>query len=139
MRSLRLAAVLLLSLTIAGCGGHVADVFKLATASIENPIGAVDIYRARNVYTATLEVAAEYRRYCWSKPYRVLMATPVAKTICKSRREIVLKFKAADDKAFAALAAAETFIAANPTISAVTVVGAAWDAVTAFKNYVPTK
>lgn len=136
MRKLVLAVTL--ALFLAGCG-HVGDVLKLATASIDNPISGVDIYRVKNTYAATLELAAEYRRYCWSKPYRTLLADPVGGPLCKSRRAVVRSFQPADDKANAAIAKAESFVAQNPTISAVTVINAAWQAVSFFKNSVPAK
>lgn len=136
MRKLILAVTIALSL--AGCG-HIGDVFKLATASIDNPISGVDIYRVKNTYAAALEIAAEYRRYCWSASYRILMADPIAKQLCANRRQVVRQIQTADVKANAAIGAAETFVANNPTISAVTIIGAAWDAVTAFKTSIPAK
>lgn len=136
MRKIILAVTLALSL--AGCG-HLGDVLKLATASIENPISGVDIYLVKNTYAAALEIAAEYRRYCYSAPYKILMADPVAGPLCQKRRAIIRKIDSADDKASAAIAAAESFVANNPTISAVSVISAAWDAVTAFKTSIPTK
>lgn len=136
MRKIILAITLALSL--AGCG-HLGDVLKLATASIENPISGVDIYRVKNTYAATLEIAAEYRWYCYSAPYKTLMADPVARPLCQKRRAIIRKIDSADDKASAAIAAAESFVANNPTISAVSVISAAWDAVTAFKTSIQTK
>lgn len=142
IRLARLAAVALLSLSlsipVAGCG-HLGDVLKLATASIDNPITGVDIYRVKNTYAATLELAVEYRRYCWARPYRALLADPVGKPLCAKRRAVVRTFDVADDKAAAAIAAAESFVANNPTLSAAAIVNAAWDAVTAFKNSVPAK
>lgn len=131
-------AVALIALSLGGCG-HFGDVLKLATASIDNPITGVDIYRVKNTYAATLELAAEYRRYCWSKPYRALLADPVAGPLCSARRAVVRKFQSADVAANAAIAKAETFVAQNPTISAATVINAAWDAVSFFKNSVPAK
>lgn len=134
----RIMLAVALALSLAGCG-HIGDALKLATASIENPISGVDIYRVKNTYAAALEIAAEYRRYCWSAPYKALMADAVARPLCQKRRAVVRRIDSADDKASAAISAAETFVANNPTISAVTVIGAAWDAVTAFKTSIPTK
>lgn len=133
----KIIIALSLTLALAGCG-HLGDVAKLATASIENPISGVDIYRVKNTYAAALELAVEYRRYCWSAPYKTLMADPVGRPLCQSRRRVVRAIQAADTRANAAIGAAETFVASNPTISAVSVVGAAWDAVTAFRAAIPT-
>lgn len=136
MRKIILAVTLALSL--AGCG-HLGDVLKLATASIDNPISGVDIYRVKNTYAAALEIAAEYRRYCWSAPYKMLMADPIAKQLCANRRQIVRQIQAADTKANAAVGAAESFVTNHPTINASIIIGAAWDAVTAFKTSIPAK
>lgn len=133
-----IASIVTLALSLAGCG-HFGDTLKLATSSIENPISGVDIYRVKNTYAAALEIAAEYRRYCWSAPYKALMADAVARSLCQKRRAVVRTIDSADDKASAAISAAESFVANNPTISAVTVIGAAWDAVAAFKTSIPTK
>lgn len=134
----RFITLALVALMLGGCG-HLGDVVKLATTSIENPISGVDIYRVKNTYAATLELAAEYRRYCWSMPYKAILADPVAAPLCRARRAVVRAFQSADVKANAAIAQAESFVAQNPTISAMTVINAAWDAVTAFKNSVPAK
>lgn len=127
-----------LALFLGGCG-HLGDALKLATTSIENPISGVDIYRVKNTYAAALEVAAEWRRYCFGSPYRTLMADPVGKRLCANRRPLQRQIAAADDKANAAIAAAESFVANNPTLSAVGLIGAAWDAVTAFNSSIPAR
>lgn len=127
-----------LAISIGACT-HIGDVLKLATASIDNPISGVDIYRVKNTYAVALEIAADWRRYCFGSPYRALMADPVGKRLCANRRPLARQIAAADDKANAAIGAAESFVANNPTLSAVGLIGAAWDAVTAFKSSIPAK
>lgn len=138
----RIILAVTLALTLGGCAslpGPLGDAVKVLTTTINNPVGPVDIYRVKNTYAAALEVAAEYRRYCWSQPYAVLMTDPVAKPICQNRRQIVRAFQKADEKAFFAISAAENFVAANPTLNAASAISAAWQAVTDFQSAIPTK
>lgn len=138
MRNFRIIAVVLAAFSLAGCAGtRVGDLLQVATSSVVNPIGATDIYRVKNAYAAALELAVEYRQYCWSKPYDALMADPVSKPVCERRRAVVRFAQSARQNAGGAIAAAENFVAANPTLNASTVIGAAWQAVAAFQNSVP--
>lgn len=140
MRKIIIAVTLALSL--GGCAslpGPLGDAVRVLTTTINNPVAPVDIYRVKNAYAAALEVFVEYRRYCWSQPYAVLMVDPVAKPICERRRPIVRALQKADENAFFAISAAENFIAANPTLNATSIVSAAWAAVTAFQSAIPAK
>lgn len=116
---------LFLAVTLAGC------------ATIGNPIGPVDIWRVKNTYAAALELADEYRTYCWARPFTVLMADPIAGPLCRSRRAVVRKFQDAQFTASAAVITADRFVQDNPTISAASAIGAAWKAVSDFKSAVP--
>lgn len=126
-----------IALPLAGCGTPLGNAVGRLTATIENPVGPVDIYRVKNTYAAALEVFVEYRRYCWSQPYAVLLTDPVARPVCERRREVVRALQKADQKAFFALSKAENFITQNPTLNAASVINEAWDAVTAFRKSVP--
>lgn len=139
MRKLAIAGAIALALTVGGCSGaaKVADLVSAVTTPIKNPVDRVDIYRVKNVYAATLSLSVDYRAYCWSKPYRALMADPVAKPLCKSRRAVVRKIQSADNKAHFAIRKAERFVQNNPTVTAATVISAAWTAVRQFQNAVP--
>lgn len=140
MRRILLSAVLALSL--AGCAsmpGPLGDAVRVLTTTIENPVTGVDIYRVKNTYAAALEVAVEYRRYCWERPYAVLMVDSVARPICERRRAVVRSMQKAKDNASAAIAAAENFVVNHPTINASIAIRAAWDAVADFKNTVPVR
>lgn len=136
MKKLLTSLVVAASLMLAGCAGGVS-VFQggtSLTATITNPVGQVDIYRVKNVYAASLALAADYRDYCWSKPYAAILADPVSKAACQNRRAIVRTLQTADLKAFAAITAADNFTKNNPTISAASAVGAAWTAVSDFQS-----
>lgn len=138
MRRPLLAA--LLAACLAGCAslpGPLGDAIRVVSTTIANPVNQTDIYRAKNTYAATLELAAEYRRYCWSRPYAALLADPVARPICERRRAVVRAFQSARGNAGAALVAAENFIADNPTLNAASAVSAAWKAITDFQSSVP--
>jgi anaerobic selenocysteine-containing dehydrogenase len=141
MRNLRIAAAMMLVITLGGCAtplGQKLETFVSAvTTTVNNPVGETDIYRVKNAYAAALELAAEYRTYCWSKPYAVLMADPVSKPICEKRRAIVRAIQKGKGNAKAAIVTAQNFIANNPTLNAASAVSAAWQAVTDFQNAVP--
>lgn len=135
-------AIALLTISLAGCAsfaGPLGDVSRVLTATIANPVGETDIYRVKNTYAAAGELVVEWRNYCWSAPYATLMKDPVARTVCSNRRGRLRIIQSADSKAFAAIAAAEKFVAENPTLSAASAVSAAWQAVTAFQNAIPAK
>lgn len=132
--------VLLLTLALGGCAAEQKSVLaggSSITATVANPVGPVDLYRAKNVYSATLKLAVSYREFCWSKPYAALVADPITRPVCQDRRKVVRAMQAADTKANAAIKTAENFVRRNPTLSAVSVVGAAWQAVTDFQAAVP--
>lgn len=127
------------ALSLSGCatGTKLGDLIQVATTTVTNPIGSTDIYRVQNAYAAALEVVVEYRRYCWSQPYAVLMADPVSKPICEKRRAVVRVAQTARRNARGALNAAENFVANNPTLNAASTIDAAWKAVADFKNSIP--
>lgn len=138
MKRILLLPVFLLSLALAGCAGtNVGDFLTAATSTVTNPVSAVDIYRVKNVYAASLQIMVKYREFCWSKPYAALMADPVAKPTCQNRRAAVRVMQTAQIDAHNAISAAETFVRNNPTLNAATAISAAWTAVTAFQNTLP--
>lgn len=141
MKRFLMIPALLLALAVSACGpgSKVGDLISAATTTIVNPVDAVDIYRAKNVYAASLALAVEWRTYCWSKPYAVLMAAPVDKALCQNRRSRVRTIQLSQAKASSALIDAQTFVRDNPTLSATSVITAAWAAVTNFKNAVPAQ
>jgi len=134
----RLLLALTLSLSLAGCAGLAEKVLNLPAGvlatSISNPVAPVNIYQAKTVYAATLELANGYRDYCYSKPFAALMADPVSKPVCKSRRAIVRAMGVADDKAAAAIQTADNFVINNPTLDATSAIRAAIAAVAEFQN-----
>lgn len=105
--------------------------------SVTNPVTNLDIYRVKNTYAATLQLAKDWRTYCWSKTYKAIMADPVAKPVCQNRRQTVRQIQKYQPVAGSAVAKADAFVKANPTVSAVSLIGPAWDAVTALQNVIP--
>lgn len=106
-------------------------------ASVTNPVTSVDMYRVKNTYAATLQLAANWRTFCYARTYKSLMADPVAKPVCQNRRSTVRQIKKYQPLAGTAISKADAFVAANPTVSAANLIGPAWDAVTAFQAVVP--
>lgn len=144
----RILVLCAVALALAGCvtfDPSGVSIFKggtSLTASVANPATPVTIYQVRSVYATALDIADGYRDYCYPtspfKSYKTLMADPVAGPICKHRGSIVTKLGNADDAAAAAIAKADAFIKSNPTLSAETVIRAAWAEVTNFQGVINT-
>ena len=96
------------------------------------------MYRVKNVYAASLQLAVGYRAACWSKPYAVILTDPVMRPVCQNRRAVVRTTQAAKAKARIAVRAADDFMLNNPTVNAGTFVTAAWAAVTNFQAAIPS-
>lgn len=139
MKRLLLIPFLALTLALASCAQiqKAGNFVATATQTFVNPLGSTDIYRVQNVYAAGLTLAVEYRNYCWSKPYAVLMVDPIARPICQNRRPVVRAIQAAKGNAFNAIRVADNFIRANPTGNAVSYISAAWSAVQDFRATIP--
>lgn len=127
MRHLLTAIALSLSLFAAGCGN--TSILKGGTsftATIENPAGKKELAAVEAAYGTALVIAVNYRRFCYKT------ATP--SSLCKDRRKVVLAMQDADRKAHAAIVAARRFVRENPTLSAISVIGAAKEAVADFQS-----
>lgn len=140
----RIAIAFVFALGLSGCaalnsaGTSILQGGTSLTASITNPATPVTLYQVKSVYATALDLANGYRTYCYAKPYATLMADQIAGPICKSRRSIVTKLQSADAKAASAISAADAFIKANPTLSAVSVIQQAYAAVTSFQGAINT-
>ena len=133
-----IAPALAITLVLGGCAGtKVGDLISAATTTIVNPIDSVDIYRVKNTQAVTLELAVQWRRTCWSDSYANLMKNPATKLLCQSRRPTLRAMQGAYAKADLAITQAELFIRNNPTLNAATVLQAAWNAVSAYRNAIP--
>src|SRR5678816_1504383 len=128
-----LAVTVMLGFATAGC----VTTGDLVTGTLTNPVTGVDIWRLKNTYAATLQLANDWRAYCYSKPYSVLMADPIAKPVCQNRRQTVRQIQRYQPVAGTAVRQADVFVTNNPTLNAGSVIGIAWSAVTAFQNVVP--
>lgn len=133
MKKTNLALALVLALSVAGCA---------ALQTVQNAYTAITspktIYDVKNAYAAGDTLVINYRKYCWSQSYATILADPIAKPICQNRRSVVRTAQSARLQASNAIAKAQTFIAQNPTLDASAVIAAAWNAVLAFKNNIPT-
>ena len=134
----KILTVLAVSFALSGCA-QLGQIVSTATTTITNPVNAVDIYRVKNVYAATLQAAEDWRVFCWAKPYAAILADPVAKPICQHRRPWLRAIQAAQVKASSAVTSATAFVQNYPTLDASTAIAAAWAAVNDFKNAVPAK
>ena len=132
-----IAIILAFWLTACGPAQKLADFGTTITKTITNPVSSVDIYRIKNVYAATLQGFIDYRAYCWGKPFAALMADPIAKPVCEHRRAVVRKVQQARPKVAASIKVADNFVRDNPSLSATSVLDAAWNAVNDFRNLVP--
>lgn len=126
-----LVAVLVLSL--GGCaldpfGRSIFEGGSSFTTPITTPVGRRELAEIENAYGIALAAAVNYRRYCYGKP---ISALP---DICRDRRNIVLTMQQYDQTAQRALRAARNFIRNNPTISAVSAIAAARQAVADFQQ-----
>lgn len=137
MKRILLIPFLLLALTACADTGKLGQLLTVTTTTITNPVSAIDIYRVKNAYAASLQLAVDYRKFCWSRPYVALLADPLSKPLCQSRRGAVRAIQLAQVKAHSALSDAEIFVLNNPTLNATNVISAAWTAVTNFQNAVP--
>lgn len=139
MRIARFLAIGIVAAVLAGCGPgtRLGDFIQFATASTANPVSATNIYQAKNGYALALTLADEYRAYCWSAPYKALIADPVARPVCSRRRAVVRAILNYGPKAGSALAQAEKFVNDHPTLDASVVIRAAIDAVAKFRAVVP--
>lgn len=137
MKRILLIPLLALALLAAGCAGNplgrIGEAIQTATSAVTD---TVNIYRVKLTYAAALEVATTWRATCWSKPYAQLVADPVTKALCQSRRPTLRAIQSADLKAQAAIRSAEQFQQANPQ-SAAAAITAAWNAVLAFQGAIP--
>lgn len=107
------------------------------TASIINPVTSRSPYQARLALNVAAKAANGWARYCWARPYAMLMADPVAKPICQNRRPVRRALLAAGEKADHAIKKAQDFVRANPTVSAVGLIDDAWAAVNDFRSQIP--
>lgn len=131
MRASKLLMVGLMMFSLAACAGN--NPF----APVVNPIRSVDIYRVELAYATALEVAVGWRKFCWDRSYAVLMTDPVGKVACVNRRAKLRTIQEARKIAGDSVRYAATWVKENPTVSAQSVIDAAWKAVVTFQNLTP--
>lgn len=123
-----LIPVLVLVLALGGCaGGSIFTGGTSLTATVNNPVGKRELYLVENAFAAAERLLIDYRSLGLCAPgQRATLGSPCA------ARPIIRILQAADQNAYAAIVAARKFIRNNPTVSAVSAIGAAQAAVADF-------
>jgi hypothetical protein len=145
MRRLLMIPAMLCALVLASCAGtdfskfgsNVGSLLTAATTTVVNPVSATNIYQVEQGHAATRELAVSWRRLCWSEPYAALMAKPATKFVCENRRTRLRAIEDADLKTESAIADAKNFVRDHPTLSATTVLSAAYSALKNFQKVTP--
>lgn len=114
---LKIAAIFVLSFAVAGCGIN-------PLSSVANPVTNTDLYKAEIVFDGTVKTFNELKGLC---------ANRVLPSAC---RTYVIKGQSLIVKAYAADAAAQKFVANNPTLDATNVVQAFTGLVSTFQTTV---
>jgi ABC-type uncharacterized transport system substrate-binding protein len=114
MRKLLASAVVALALS--GC------------ATIRNPVNVSQLAAIESAYGVALSLAVAYR----DLPLCRTGTLPGLRNVC-AKRSVVVRLQRADRDAQIALAAARSFVKANPTLSAASVLAVAQNAVSALQ------
>lgn len=124
MKKLLVIPLMLAALALAGCA-NTKSIFaggSSITATVPTPVGKRELAAIWNTYGLVLSGARTYKRLC------------AAGTVPASCREVIVQLQGYDRKAYAALTTASNFVRDNPTISAVSALGAARQAVADFQT-----
>jgi len=122
----RIIPIVLTALLLAACG-TVQNVGNL----LSSPATSVALYDAELGYASTQKLALRYYAYCFTNhTYAQILADPVAKPICQTRRTVWRKVQKADRYAL------QTITTANSVLTS-SAVDAAVAAVKAFTGAVP--
>jgi hypothetical protein len=113
MRTFLTAAFLAVALTLSGCAGF----------GVKNPLSPTTMDKVDAAYGTVAAVAANYVEAC------------AARVIPNSCRLVVPKLQAYDRKTYTAVVAARNFTDRYPDLNAVTVLLAAQQAITDFRNF----
>lgn len=116
--------VMLLSLALAGCG-TIKSVLQGGTSvftSVTNPVSRTNLAEVESAYGVLLTAAVAYRNAC------------AQKLIAATCRPAVVQLQFANRKAHGAIIAARNFVKNNPTLSALSLIGIAGQAVSDFQS-----
>lgn len=120
----RILVLAVLGLSLAGCNTS-QSIFAggtSLTATVQTPVGRKDLATIWNSYGLILTGARAYKRLC------------AEKSIPDSCRAVIVQLQGYDRQAYAALVTASSFVKNNPTVSAVSAVAAARQAVSDFQS-----
>lgn len=112
----KLLALAMLALALSGC------------ATIRNPVNVGQLAAVESAYGVALSLAVAYR----GLPLCRTGTSPGLQNVC-AKRSVIVRLQRADRDAQIALASARTFVKANPTIDAASVLAIAQDAVAALQ------
>lgn len=133
MKRLLIAASCAVTLLLAGCASN-------PLAPITNPVSSTNLYQAKLVFASSQDLVIKYQKDCFGSqtpPYAVtyaqIKADPVLNVECSRRVSRYNAMKSAENKANAAIVAADNFIRNNPTGNAVTYIQAALAAVNKYR------
>lgn len=115
----RVFAIVVLASSVAGCA---------ALGSINNPVNLNSLAAVESSYGVALSAAAGYRRL----PLCTISAPLSVYNVC-AKRAVVAQLQTADRKVQIALAAARSYAAGNPKLSASNVITTARTAVSTFQ------
>ena len=116
----RLAAVLAVSAALGGC--------TFFTTGISNPISYNQLGGVESGYGIALSAAVAYRNLPLCRTGTIASAVNVC-----AQRSIIVKLQQADRTAETAIAAANAFVANNPTLDPTNVIAAAQSALAGFQ------
>lgn len=126
----KIFGLLVTAFLITGCAGQ--SVFEggtSLTAPFQNPVGREQLAQLEAAYGVVLTAAVTYRRLPLCKAGQ----TATFSNVC-AQRAIILQLQSYDRRAQAALKIARNFVRNNPTLNAFTVISAAQQAISDFRN-----
>lgn len=139
MKRFLTAAVVAVSIAFAGCA-QLGQIASIATTTITTPVSATNLYQGKLVFAASQELVLKYQQDCFGSqlpPYPVSLAVIRADAVlsiqCKRRVSRYNAMKSAENRANAAIIAADNFIARNPTGNAASYIAAALRAVNDYR------
>ena len=138
MKRFLLIPLLAGALALSACGPiqKAGDFVAAATQEFANPVTANELYKAKVAFAGSQELVKKYQRDCFGSftppypvSYAMIKADPVLSVQCAHRVSRYNAMKRAEDRAFRAIRAADTFITRNPSGNAATYIAAAVKAV----------
>lgn len=127
----RFAILIVAAIALSGCasGTSIFQGGQSLTATINNPVGRNELAAIESAYAIALTSALAVRRFQMCKRGQ----EPSVQNFCV-KRSVLVAIQAYDRVAYAAIMTARRFVRDNPTLSAISVLAAARQAVADFHN-----